>query len=266
MTPETQRGVWAHGRWVRPRNPVADELRVTWAESYADDEAPPFGLDGLLDEYCALAQAEPDEVAEFVSRYGVPEVEGAEASEGRESNPFGFPVQTMRAGSVPIAALRRHAKAVQAFRRLAAALVVRQPGDRADWVSVVNRLTLGDGVFLVDPEDLDDWKLGREHLARLLTLLMEEADVGLEADWLGTRGLALEPRVGTFVGLVAVLLAREVGAEGRYECDACGSGVLRNRPPRDGERVYCRRPECKREQQRRNQRKYRARKRMEGGE
>ena len=117
------------------------------------------------------------------------------------------------------------------------------------------------GVVLRDwpaDEEFDDWAIGRERYASWLSVLFSVTDVSARADWVGMRGLALEPAAGSLLGLIAILLAREVGADGQYECDACGARVFRQRPPRAGESVYCTRPECKREQQRRNQARWRA--------
>lgn len=261
MTPAEQQGVWGFGRWARPSNATATETHIEWTESWVDTEGPEWGIEGLLDAYCALASAQPEEMAAFVNIYGAPEIGGMTVTEGRESNPFGFAVQSRRAGSIPVRELRWHARATEAARRIGALLVMRRCGDRDDWADVVNHLVphyRGIRVGIMDA--LGDWKLEREFLARVITDFLEDAQVYIGADWLGARRLAMEPRTGTFVGVIAILLAREVGAEGAYQCDCCGARVDRSRPPRRNERVYCSRAECKREQRRRNQAAWRAKK------
>jgi hypothetical protein len=269
MTPATQRPVWARGRWDRPRNPspTADGSAVGWTESWAVDEHPAFDLDPLLDDYSALSQAEPEEIAAFIARYGVPELASLETTDGSESNPLRAPVQTKRAGSILVGDVRRHARGIAATRRLAASLVTRHTGDPADWADAWKWLVPSGGIRVMDREDLDDYKLCREHFADLLSDFLAEGDVLTRAEWPGGgRRLALGPEAGTFIGALGILLAREVGAEGQYICTSCGARVTRNRPPRKGEKVYCDRVECKREQQRRNQARWRAKKRAEGGD
>lgn len=113
--------------------------------------------------------------------------------------------------------------------------------------------------WLVEPDDWDDWKLGRERFARWLTEVLIDCDVNPYVEWRGARRLAADQHAGTLLGIIAILLVREVGAEGEYACDNCGSPVVRDRAPQQGHGVYCTRPECKREQQRRNQAAWRKR-------
>lgn len=242
---------------MHPRDPVAEDGWIRWTSNNLEWRSP--GIDGLLQSFCDLEKATPDEMAQFVARHGAPEVEGFEVTEGRASNPQGLRVDAARSGHLPVEGLRLHARGISAARRVGAALVTRRPGEMADWLD----LQIFGWHWSVDPEDWDDWKLGRERFAGWVSDLLGHGGVRLEADWLGTRGMALEPVAETFVGVIAVLLAREVGAEGQYQCDSCGALVYRKRAPLDGEAVYCDRPECKTEQKRRNQANWRARKREE---
>ena len=117
------------------------------------------------------------------------------------------------------------------------------------------------GAWAVEEDDWSDWKLGRERFAHWLTSVFQSTGVTAEADWLGARSLAIEPAATDLLSTIAILLGREVGAEGAWLCDSCGRRVYRARAPREGERVYCSRPECKKEQHRRNTAASRANKR-----
>jgi hypothetical protein len=219
-------------------------------------------VDGLLDDYCSMAQATPEEMAGFVATYGLPEVNDAMFPNAKDKRRLSERAQDWR--SLKTRELRLHARGVASARRIGARLVVRRHGSRDDWADVINNLSLSPGLRLPASDVFGDYKLERELFAEVLSDFLDDAEVTLMADWLGSRGLALEPTTRTLVGVVAILLAREVGAEGAYSCDACGAQVHRQRPPRAGESVYCTRVECKREQQRINQAKWRAKKRERG--
>jgi len=246
-SPAAQKGLCAE-RLVVPTQVRVEEPWLVWTETHPD---PPddWGLVSLLEDFCELAEADAEEMARFTERYGVAEVRGTEV---RDSF-----VRSQRAGQIPTRQLRHHARALSAGRRVAAALVTRRPGDMGDWVKMQHATGQG---WVVSPDDWGDWKLGRERFADWLSVLLEQSETTAMADWLGARRLAVEPVARGLLGIVTLLLAREVGAEGQYECDSCGGRVTRARPPRPGERVYCSRPECKREQQRRNQAAWRAKK------
>lgn len=241
------------GEWVYPIDPVADDSRISWKRTHPSMPEHWPGTGPLLGDFCELERAQPAEMASFVARYGMPEIRDGHVTEGPGTT------RSTRAGWISVGDLREHARACSAARRLGAALVVRRPGDPEDW----HRLE-GVGIH-TRADDVGDWKLGRERLAYWLTELMRQADVGTGAEWLGSKGLALDPAPGTLLGVMVLLLAREIGAEGEYACDSCGARVVRSRPPREGERVYCKRSECRREQQRRNQAAWRAR-RAESGD
>ena len=164
-------------------------------------------------------------MAAFIVRYAVPELYGSELTDDSS-------VRSRRPGRVAVRSVRRFARGVAASRRVAADLVVRRPGDLADWrdMQEVGRFVWGPA-----RDDLDDWKLGRERFAQWMTKFLDDAGMTVRAEWRATRGLALEPSPTSLLGVVALLLSREVGAEGAYSCDSCGSSVYRSRPPRAGQ-------------------------------
>lgn len=245
MTPATQREIRFYGT-VHPKDVIVDGGSLTW--SPLEKSAPPqtWSITTLLDDFADLERATDDEMATFVSRYGLPEVSTSDDRDRRLS----------------INVLRRAARGVAAARRVGAALTTRRHGALEDWMEMQH--VLGN-TWVVDPDDWDDWVLGRERFAEWITWWMREAGVTNFADWRGSRGLSLEPESATLFGVIAILVSREIGSEGMYECAACGTLHPRRRAPLDGESVYCDRPTCKREQQRRNQAAWRAKKRAEGG-
>jgi hypothetical protein len=105
----------------------------------------------------------------------------------------------------------------------------------------------------------------RAYLAEYLTWLFAATGIRHLASWpRGSKQPQLSYEADGLLGATTVLLWRDItGDRGTYRCDACGMPVERIRPPRDGERIYCAEPPCRREQQRRNQASYRARQRGE---
>ena len=244
--------------FVVPTSVEVTESLLSWATTHPGwpDDWP--GTEHLLDDFCDLAQATPDEMAAFLTRYGAPEI-GEPFSDGSD-NPLGAPVASRRAGTLGVTRLRRYARALAAARRIAADLSSRRVGELADWLELQEVLGWA---WTVPKDEWDDWKLGRERFARWLTEVLHRSGASVVVEWVGRRGLAVDPSTSTLVGLMWIMLAREVAGERGYVCDSCGSRVQRARPPREGEAVYCDRPECKREQRRRNQAKWRASKRAQ---
>lgn len=256
MTPSTQRTIWttSAGDWVYPRDPIAQGDRITWETTWPTVPEGWPGTERLLDDFCDLERATAAEMAIFVGRYGMPELRAgvdAEVAEGQG--------RAMRSGWISVDALREHARAFSAARRLGAGLTSRLPGDPEDWVSLQ-----GVGIH-TKTADVTNWMLGRERLTYWLTELFRETQVGSAVEWVVDHAhLRLYPSPDTLLGAIALLLAREIGTAARYKCDVCGQSVERGRPPKDGERVYCDRPECKRERNRRNQRAWRAKQKGQG--
>ncbi len=201
MTPATQREIWGTDTLLRPRVYEVTDEAVTWSE--VEPVAPTLELDTLLDDFCDLANAHPEEMAAFMVRYAVPELYGSELTDDSS-------VRSRRPGRVAVRSVRRFARGVAASRRVAADLVVRRPGDLADWrdMQEVGRFVWGPA-----RDDLDDWKLGRERFAQWMTKFLDDAGMTVRAEWRATRGLALEPSPTSLLGVVALLLSREVGAE-----------------------------------------------------
>ncbi|ABL80104.1 MULTISPECIES: hypothetical protein [unclassified Nocardioides] len=269
MTPSTQEEIWFRaGRIIRPKDPVVRDGNVIWAEEY-DGKAPRApGPDDLLDRYCRLAIATHEEIAEFVALNGLPEV-GGFVMLGEEKAPDWRQRFPDEPGRVPADRIREHARGVAAARRVGAALAGRRPGDQADWLDMHRFLNPGKRRLASRPgwlgQELGDWSLERDRFAGLVSDFLASTGVYTGVNWSDYKRLAIVPVSSTFLGAIALLLSREIGAEGRYACSSCGSPVDRRRPPRAGESVYCDRPECKREQQRRNQAAWRAKKAAERG-
>ena len=234
--------------WEWPADPVSTDELISWTEVQLE-HTQTRDHDEVLDDYCALAAAQPEEMAAFMVEWGVPRLRGT------------VPGDVDHSGKVPVGELRRHARAVGAVPP-GRALAVRRPGDPNDWTEAAG---IAPKSFTITPDadEIDDWKLGRENFDRLLTTFLVESRVSVRAIWRGSKALAIEPATPTLLGAIALLLAREVGVAGEYTCDNCERKVYRSREPREGESVYCDRPECKREQQRRNQAKWRAKKAAE---
>lgn len=252
MTPATQTELYVHrGGITRPKDPIARDGWVRWSTLW-DGDAPLSPVDELLPDYCALASATGDDAAAFVAKWGVPELEGGQA------DATGMPQ------SLPVARLYEHALAVAAARRIGDALASKQLGDSADWRHVAYLLNPLKRKGQMSPQMSQElgtsWQLEREHFGALLTDAMRGAGVGTVANWVDQDRLTLTPGAQGLVGVVMLLLAREVGSGRQYTCSSCSAPVIRRRPPQPGERVYCSEPQCKREQRRRNQAAWRARK------
>ncbi|MDI6912213.1 hypothetical protein [Nocardioides sp.] len=264
MTPATQEELWFRGgRIIRPQDPTAQDGDIVWSREHDDAPASP-GPDDLLDRYCRLAIATPEEVAEFIAANGLPEVGGFKGTDGKEPDwRQQFPDDP---GRVPANRIREHARAVAAARRVGAALVARRPGELDDWLDAHRFLNPSERRATRPAwlqQELGNWSFERERFAGLVSDFLAASGVYTGVNWSDYKRLAIVPVRSTFLGAIALLLAREIGAEERYSCASCGAPVDRRRPPREGESVYCDRPECKREQQRRNQAAWRAKKAAE---
>lgn len=64
--------------------------------------------------------------------------------------------------------------------------------------------------------------------------------------------------VRDLLGVLVILLYREVVGAESLHCDHCRVAVDRSRRPRRGEGVYCSEPDCQRARVRANQRRSRA--------
>jgi len=242
---------------VRRLMPI--DLRVTdsmlsWTRENTGTAGWP-GTDELLERFMRLRDADPEEMANFVGEYGAPELcqhgrpDHHDAVGGRAC-PFAGEDQGQR--SISITHLRRAARAFAAARELGQQLRVRRAGDPRLWADLQ--------LLLLSGSPGGDWCRGRRLLAKWLTTLLAECDVRPLARWPGgAMSLSVVPEARGLLGVLAVLLQRDLQAGADYTCDICHSPVPRKRAPRPGEGVYCDSPGCKREQSRRNQAAWRAR-------
>ncbi len=136
MTPATQAELYLHRgyRIIRPRDAVGREGHVVWTAVW-DSSAPARpSVDELLPDYSSLASATDDEAAEFVARWGIPELSNMV---DQNEKPLDWErVDLEGAGRVPVSRIREHALAVAAARRIGAALAAKRLGDPADWKHV----------------------------------------------------------------------------------------------------------------------------------
>lgn len=245
---------------LRPGDPTADGNEVRWTEWL--DKAPVKPLSQLLDAYCALAAGLPDELVAFVRDWGVPELGHIHGDPEKRAD---WSTELAAPKFLPMDRVREHARGLTAARRLGAALTTKQPTELSDWrdanrfLDPSSRNVNWPNPYMPDEITRNDWRLEREHFGTLLSrALRSPYGVGVGVNWVDQNRLALNPVANSLVGVVLLLLAREVGSDGQYPCASCGSYVTRRRAPLQSQAVYCDRPECKREQQRRNQARWRA--------
>jgi hypothetical protein len=216
----------------------------------------------LLAAFVALAQAQPEEMAAFMQTYGVLELcarHGLPAWHGDRGCVIGEP----GAPYLDPAAVRRCARGFAAARRLGDALSARKAGQLQDWADLQAAAGRGWPANPVLALDVDDanWRLGRAKLANWLTVMLRACRVSPAVVWEPRHRLHVTSVSWGPLGKLVVLLTRELGQGDAYVCDVCNAPVSRTRPPREGERVYCSKPACRREQQRRNQAAWRDKKR-----
>lgn len=237
---------------------------IAWSE--ADDAA---GIEyqgggDLLTAFLKLNTAEPADIADFVSSYGVLELcqhgRPDRHPDSRRKGPYCGPLHAPdgRRG-VSSADVRRAALAFGAAKNVALALSARTLPDPDAWMDMA-RLQVW-GVTGRPPElewPVTEWREGRAALASWLTYLLHDSGVVSAAEWSGPR-LVVRHRADGLFGTLALLLSREIGQGDTYRCDVCDAVVDRIRPPKPHERVYCKKAACRREQQRRNQAAWRAR-------
>jgi len=241
-SPTTHRDIWTSGPLARPRGVTVSDSRIDWSHLEAFDDDWP-GTESLLSDFLALAAADPEEMASFVSRYGILEL--CEA----HGRPMWHAVEASP-GHLSVRHVRRAARAFEAW--VAAGRRLKQHNQATQSPDV--QLFL-DGGFWAGG-------YGRRELAEELTQLYRDAGVRPLVRWPPRLMLAATFEGIGLVGVLATLLVRTVASrdEVSYRCDNCGHLVERGRPPQPDEAIYCDRAECKREQRRRNTAAYRARK------
>jgi hypothetical protein len=117
-------------------------------------------------------------------------------------------------------------------------------------------------------------ELSISELSRALTEwaandLLEASKVTPVVLWHKGRGIDIDLVANSVVGLYVLDLVGRLGrSETRtlYKCQNCGLSYDRKRPPKEGEGVFCRRPECQRERFRVNAEKHRLRIADEGSD
>jgi len=268
MTPAHQRPIETRKAFAFPDRVEVVEGLLAWRSA---DDAAGIAFKGgqdLLPEFLELRQAEPERMAAFLETYGIPEICGHGLPDGHRDSRrnarycLSFPM--LEDGRIAIASadIRRMARAFSAARTAASFLSISRLPDSSVW----GEMAIVVSVLPHDwRADVDNWRAGRTMLAAWMTALLADCGINLTATW-GEGGqavLRIEPEADGLLGTLGLLLARTLDQRENYSCDVCGEPVQRVRAPQDGERVYCKKPLCKREQQRRNQAAWRAKKRAE---
>lgn len=223
------------------------------------------GTGTLLNDFIALASADPEQMAAFMARYGILELCGEHGRPDRHDHGDICPllaVDDYREG-VEVRTVRRAARAFADLRQRGQAVRVglKPPaGSGAD----TEMLMPSSGFRSGRKGSRDKVVTDRERIAQLLTRLNRETGVGPLVTW--DKRLSVTFAAGGLLGFLAILLTREIAARDglTYTCSVCGVPVARGRPPQPDEAIYCTKESCKREQRRRNQAAWRARKRAEG--
>lgn len=217
----------------------------------------------LLGAFLALAQADTEEMAQFLRDYGIPELcvhalPDRHPDKRRAGAYCSFPRMDDGIPYVSTQALRWAARAFAAAVEEAEMLRVNRLPDPRLWDDM---LKITDGVR--DWPEVASWQRGRERLALWLTDLLRDCGVQPIASW--ERGpLSVTYEADGLLGTLAILLSRQLAQGETYTCDQCGTPVNRKRAPKPGEGVYCLSKPCRDAQNRRNQRAYRERQAQRG--
>lgn len=106
----------------------------------------------------------------------------------------------------------------------------------------------------------------RQVVALAVEGFLDATAVRLGVSWVAHKTPTLVTKSSSHWGVFALELARRLDRDGEpaavWTCESCGEPVRRRRRPREGDRVYCQRPECQRTRWRRNK----ARQRTERGD
>jgi hypothetical protein len=238
---------------------VVDEASLVWdTPAPAGDSWP--GTDNLLDHFCELESAHPEEMADFLRWYGLPELCFEHGRPDHHTEGEYCPLTTGDTWtSLSVRHLRIAARAYSAIRRGSARLAIRQSVDEKDWLNL--QVFIGGFSVMKDRSFFGQ----RSWLAEYLRWLFMSTGIGHDVTWpRGAKHPQLSSEADGLLGTITLLLWRDItGDRETYRCDVCRMPVERIRPPREGERIYCTEPTCRRERQRRNQAAYRARQRGE---
>lgn len=243
VTPSTHRGVWVEGGVVRPLKIEVTDSLLSWGQVELAGEDWP-GTEDLLSDFIALSSADPEDMGLFVQKYGIPELC---AAHGR---PVWHEPGCHVGGGLRVHSLRSAARAISDLLDAGIRLKSHQQAEQ----SVDVQRLLGRGFWVGG--------YGREELAEELTNLYRDCGWNVLLRWPAQKPLSVVSAVPGLLGVVARLLVQTITSRSEvdYRCDVCQESIIRKRPPRPDEAIYCDRPACKREQQRRNTAAYRARK------
>lgn len=264
-TPTTHRGVLVESVAL-PTDLLADDSVISWslAKTRAEEltaEDLTVGTDTLLDDFLALASADPEQMAAFMARYGVLELCGEHGRPDRHDEGAFCPFLEVDDGQRLGVSVHHVRRAARAFADLA------QWGQSARDAQKVSPRR-GVDIQMLLPGILSRTMSERERIAYHLTRLNRETGVQPLVTW--DKRVSFTFEAGGLLGVLSILLTREIAARRDerddlvYTCSVCGIAVPRGRPPQPDEAIYCTEKSCKREQQRLNQAAWRARKRAEG--
>jgi hypothetical protein len=254
---------------------------IAWTAATDEHGITYRGGDDLLPAFMQLAAADTVEMVDFLETFGIPEIcqhgnPDSHPDSGRRGRqridvlPHCSPISFEDGRpALPVDDLRRMARAFTAATRAAMNLTARRLPESLDWqdmLRVISGFQFWPEPLVEGDSDTDEtnWRQGRANFALWLTDLLHQCGVSTVATWQDQR-LRVVPKADGLLGTLALLLSREVGQhDAAYTCDVCGEDVVRIRPPRKNEGVYCDKSACRRAQQRKNQARLRERKRAEG--
>ena len=265
-TPTTHRGIWVESVAL-PTDLLASDSVISWSqaktrsEELTEDDLT-AGTDTLLEDFLALASADPEQMAAFMARYGVLELCGEHGRpDGHDEGAFCpfLEVDDGRRRGVSVHHVRRAARAfadLAQWGRSTRLGLKRRPHSGIDAQMLLGGFLRGRNVT------------DRARIAEYLTMLNRQTGVRPLVTW--DKRVSVTFAAAGLLGVLSILLTREIAARRdpnddlTYTCSICGVPVARGRPPQPDEAIYCTEKSCKREQQRRNQAAWRARKRAEG--
>jgi hypothetical protein len=215
------------------------------------------GTDTLLEDFLALASADPDQMAAFMARYGILELCGEHGRpDGHDEGGF-CPFLEIDDGARFAVSVQHVRRAARGFADLAKWGHSQRQGRKRPPRSGMDAQMLVGGFVRGNVTD-------RDRIAEYLTALNRQTGVRPLVTW--DKRLSVTFEASGLLGVLAILLTRDIAARDdlTYACSVCGFPIGRKRPPLPEEAVYCTKESCKREQRRRNQAAWRARKRAEG--
>src|SRR5438132_566532 len=112
MTPATHQTIWSAEPVRLARSvSVVEDSKLEWTDlAEAGDGWP--GIDGLLDAFCDLADAQPEEMAAFLETWGVPELCVEHGQPDFHDEDAGYCSGVLEAGSLSVRHLRQAARGI----------------------------------------------------------------------------------------------------------------------------------------------------------